>query len=349
MVPGFRRIDYWAEESNIPLYVLSDRRQPPFYDDFLCLYKDGASRLYFLNDRWEVESRNGFDAFSRRDFLDTYADRTERILREFKALDSLGADSDFFGLIEVLRAWQEIYFQTEAVRMERVKPGGDGISEADLRRVAELRLRLRMSAEDALFKRSDDLLATIAQRHEMTVDDLLFYGFVEMRDLLERGGKVDPVGLEERKRGYAFWRESGDSHLEVGPDFQKIWEDLRVELVPEETSEIRGAVAHAGTIRGEVQLIRHDRFDIRGRAQRFKDGCILVTEMTRPQTIVACRKAKAIITDEGGVTCHAAIFSREMGIPCIIGTKIATKVLKTGDLVEVDADRGVVRVLERAE
>jgi pyruvate,water dikinase len=57
------------------------------------------------------------------------------------------------------------------------------------------------------------------------------------------------------------------------------------------------------------------------------------------------RKAGAIITDIGGITSHAAIVSREMKKPCIIATKIATQVLKDGDLVEVDADNGVVRIL----
>jgi pyruvate,water dikinase len=52
------------------------------------------------------------------------------------------------------------------------------------------------------------------------------------------------------------------------------------------------------------------------------------------------------VTDEGGVTCHAAIVAREMKKPCIIGTKIATKVLKDGDLVEVDANKGVVKILK---
>ncbi|UZE94344.1 MAG: hypothetical protein IB618_02445 [Candidatus Pacearchaeota archaeon] len=57
-------------------------------------------------------------------------------------------------------------------------------------------------------------------------------------------------------------------------------------------------------------------------------------------------KAGAIVTDEGGIICHAAIISREFGVPCIIGTKIATKVLKEGELVEVDADNGVIKRLE---
>ena len=58
------------------------------------------------------------------------------------------------------------------------------------------------------------------------------------------------------------------------------------------------------------------------------------------------KKASAIVTDEGGVTCHAAIVSRELKIPCIIGTKIATKVLKDGQLVEVNANHGWVKIIK---
>jgi len=71
--------------------------------------------------------------------------------------------------------------------------------------------------------------------------------------------------------------------------------------------------------------------------------------MTQPEFLPAMKKASAIITDEGGLTCHAAIISRELGIPCIIGTKIATKVFKDGDIVEVDATRGIVTMLEHCE
>lgn len=61
------------------------------------------------------------------------------------------------------------------------------------------------------------------------------------------------------------------------------------------------------------------------------------------------RKAKAIITDEGGITCHAAILSRELGIPCIIGTKVATKVLKNGDRIEIDTNAGLVKIVHEAK
>ena len=81
--------------------------------------------------------------------------------------------------------------------------------------------------------------------------------------------------------------------------------------------------------------------------ENFNDGDILVTGMTRPEFVPLMKRSAAIITDEGGITCHAAIISRELGIPCIIGTKVATQVLKDGDMVEVDADKGIVRILKQ--
>lgn len=81
--------------------------------------------------------------------------------------------------------------------------------------------------------------------------------------------------------------------------------------------------------------------------EKVEMGDIIVVGMTRPHLIVACRKAAAIITDEGGILCHAAIVSRELKIPCVIGTRVGTKVLKDNDLVEVDADKGIVKIVKR--
>jgi phosphohistidine swiveling domain-containing protein len=106
--------------------------------------------------------------------------------------------------------------------------------------------------------------------------------------------------------------------------------------------EVYGQVAFGGLVRGVVHLVRN-----RKQMERVCDGDILVSPMTTPDFLPAMHKAAAFVTDEGGVTCHAAIVAREMKKPCIIGTKIATQVLHDGDLVEVDADNGVVRVLER--
>ncbi len=78
---------------------------------------------------------------------------------------------------------------------------------------------------------------------------------------------------------------------------------------------------------------------------KIRQGEILVAVITYPALLPAMERASAIVTDEGGLLCHAAIVSRELGIPCVVGTRIATKVLKDGDLIEVDASEGVVKRL----
>jgi len=108
------------------------------------------------------------------------------------------------------------------------------------------------------------------------------------------------------------------------------------------TDVLKGQTANRGYVKGRVKILR--------RIVQIKDlkrGEILVTPMTTPDFVLAVKKSAAIVTDEGGMTCHAAIIAREMNKPCIIGTKIATKVLKDGDLVEVDANRGIVKILKR--
>lgn len=104
---------------------------------------------------------------------------------------------------------------------------------------------------------------------------------------------------------------------------------------------VRGLPASPGVASGVVHVIDNPK-DI----DQFKQGEILVTLMTSPDWVPAMKKAAAIITNNGGMTCHAAIISREMQIPCIVGTRsknvAATDVLKTGDVVTVDAKNGVV-------
>jgi pyruvate,water dikinase len=77
----------------------------------------------------------------------------------------------------------------------------------------------------------------------------------------------------------------------------------------------------------------------------MKDGNILVSAATSPSIMPAMKKAAAFVTDEGGLTSHAAIVARELNTPCVFGTKIATKVLNDCDLIEVDATNGIIKKL----
>lgn len=109
----------------------------------------------------------------------------------------------------------------------------------------------------------------------------------------------------------------------------------------QQTVTIKGFVAEMGKVQGTVRIVNtfHD-------IKKVLKGEILVANTTHPNYLPAMQKAAAFVTNEGGVISHAAIVARELKKPCIVGTKIATKVLHDGDLVEVDANEGVVRILK---
>lgn len=110
-----------------------------------------------------------------------------------------------------------------------------------------------------------------------------------------------------------------------------------------EGKKVKGVVANKGNVHGVVRVVLSSK-DF----HKVNPGDILVTTMTSVDFVPVMQKAAAFVTNEGGITSHAAIVAREMNKPCIIGTKIATQVLRDGDEVEVDAAKGVVRVLKRA-
>ncbi|AGK60540.1 phosphoenolpyruvate synthase [Archaeoglobus sulfaticallidus PM70-1] len=108
-------------------------------------------------------------------------------------------------------------------------------------------------------------------------------------------------------------------------------------------SEVEGEVlvsglgASPGIATGVVKIIGDER-----EISKIQEGDVLVTSMTTPDMVPAMKRASAIVTDEGGMTCHAAIVSRELGVPAVVGTKNATKVLKDGMIVTVDGEKGLV-------
>lgn len=112
---------------------------------------------------------------------------------------------------------------------------------------------------------------------------------------------------------------------------EEVEEELEGEIL------IKGLGASPGIASGSVKVILGEK-----EISKVEKGDILVTTMTAPDMVPAMKKAAAIVTDEGGMTCHAAIVSRELGVPAVVGTKTATKVLRDGMIVTVDGEKGIV-------
>ena len=184
----------------------------------------------------------------------------------------------------------------------------------------------------------------IAKHLEIPYSQWIYFTSNEIVQVLSGKNSVKELALEEREKGYFFVMEKGIQKMITGEEGKSLseWVDKNLNKVEENITEFKGQSASPGHATGKVRiaLLAKD-------SHNLKDDEVLVCAMTSPDYVPAMKRASAIITDEGGLLCHAAIMSREFGKPCVIATKIATRVLKDGDMVEVDADSGIIKILKK--
>ena len=186
----------------------------------------------------------------------------------------------------------------------------------------------------------------IARRFGVSYNQFTDMRIDEVKDGLHKGGVPNALKkeLEARQRANALVWDKQGTRLLTG---KRLSEYAQLEKEQEGIwlmKEIRGIPASPGKARGRAQLIT----DVRD-VHKVKKGSILIAVYTYPAIVVAMEKASAIVTDQGGLLSHAAIVSRELGKPCILGTRIATQVLRDGDMVEVNANKGIVKVIAHAK
>jgi pyruvate,water dikinase len=233
------------------------------------------------------------------------------------------------------------------LRLIKEKKLSDDIVELGdaLAAIGEIRMKMRLVWMPTIYF-FELFLIELKSRYHISKNMLRKYDEQELMDLISSGKTVDEKILDNRLKGFAKILKDGEIVTLEGEEAAEFIKSIND--VDEDLSEIRGNVASGGIAKGKVVVLSYTRSsDHAEKIRNMSGGDILVSEMTRPNIIMACQKAGAIITDEGGITCHAAIVARELKKPCIIGTKVATQVLHDGDLVEVDADRGIVKILEK--
>jgi phosphohistidine swiveling domain-containing protein/DNA-binding transcriptional ArsR family regulator len=192
------------------------------------------------------------------------------------------------------------------------------------------------------------LLYEAGRRLNLNSEEIKLLSYKEITDGLS--GNIPRATLaalvKDRQIGWAILMIKGKVKIITG--VKEIIEAMERFQIVAPTSAmqrvVRGNVASRGRANGKVKIVKK-----LSELSKVEQGDILVAKMTTPDYVMAMRKAAAIVTDEGGVTCHAAIVSREFNIPCIVGTRNATQILTDNDTVEVDAIEGVVRVIEAVE
>ena len=183
-----------------------------------------------------------------------------------------------------------------------------------------------------------NLLLKIASRFKLTYDELTHLTLWEIQDLLLGKKLISQIPVKERMKAFAIIQIDGKFDLITN---KKQLDQLRVDRKTPKQKQvkvIKGNVASKGKAVGPVKIVMHPT-----QITKIEKGDVLVAPMTSPDFVVGMLKAVAIVTDHGGITCHAAIVSRELGVPCVIATGNATQVLKDGEIVEVDAEKGIIR------
>lgn len=276
--------------------------------------------------------------FDEKEFsLEDFKERLEVLLE--LPLEELRGKTE--GIVNQLEK-DELEFQRTA---EEIGLSGDLLDQVKLlREFVFLRTyRIEMNSQSNFYLKP--LLKEISRRGGVSVRELAMMLVSEIEAMLKEGKIPKSVNFAERERAAVLWLDSCQFNCTFGDQAKKIIsEKLGGGKVIEQVGEIKGTTASKGkVVRGKARVVSKENIS------SFQRGEILVTTMTSPEFMPAIQKAVAIVTDEGGVLCHAAIVSRELNKPCVIGTEVATKVLKTGDMVEVDAEKGVVKKLEKGD
>ncbi|MBP6944697.1 hypothetical protein KBD61_06325 [Patescibacteria group bacterium] len=246
---------------------------------------------------------------------------------------------------------QEELRQLNLSRLERQESGVQLYKQLDIQVGSELDKWIQLAKEFAYIRtwrtdvvyralhRAQFLFVELARRIGVDVFDLCYFTSDEVRESLET--EQSSCSSEEIARRRVFFGSlflEGVLDIVSGEEGRAFIQSL-IELPSfEQTNEVKGSIAFQGHATGKVKIVLtgHD-------LKHVERGDVLIAVMTFPNFIAAMEKACAFVTDEGGILCHAAIVSREMRKPCVIATKKATKVFKDGDIVEVDADKGIVR------
>ena len=187
------------------------------------------------------------------------------------------------------------------------------------------------------FADSQKLFCQIARRLKMTSQIAQNCTYEELKKALFK--QKYPANREIKNRINYFKFVYHNDFFEIITGKPKIKQNRLSDNTP-----IRGQVANPGLARGRVKVVKEKLSGLNLKdLSKVQKGDILVATSTSPDMMTAIKKVAAIVTDVGGLLSHAAIVSRELNIPCIVGTNIATRILKDGDIIEVDAQKGFIQ------
>jgi phosphoenolpyruvate synthase/pyruvate phosphate dikinase len=322
--------------------------------DGLLIYSKGTWTAYISNKSHKKSLRDGLKLFSlnihykkyRKKFLD-YLYRVDKFKMniDLKNITEQGVKniSDIFKEI-----WKH-YHKTEFFYTDLAyeKSNSNKTLQKNLKDLQKFKMAGRNAMNDLGFNHFYVYIDAVADKLGREKNELRFLNQKEIINLFHNP-EIQYLKAKKRQQRFVIYSVRGKViELDDKNAYQII---KRFEKNITETSELKGTVAHPGFVKGKARVILLNYNNIKEQLKQIAqmhEGEILVAETTSPEFTPALKKAKAVITNQGGLGSHAAIVSRELGIPCIVGTQTATAVIKTGDDLEVDANKGIVKIIEQ--
>jgi phosphohistidine swiveling domain-containing protein len=328
-----------------------------YLDPLFTSDEDGNFCQYFTNRKMEYATRFGLEWFSTPSSFKQYQkmfsaqyDKDSTLLKDIIENRKLSKSSvgRFFSVLGgFLRHYSKMDNEfTDAAYCHREQ--NPAVAE-NLRLLAAFKDRARVWINNSVIDEDSQFArycARLSNEFGVARADLDCYSMADIAGLFD-GIRVPQKELERRRQSFCIYFASGQRTYLIGKDSVAFIRNANARNNIAIGSEIKGKVANRSqaTVEGVATVINVDyaRLDEMNKAiATMNKGDILIAEFTAPELLEACKKAKAIVTDIGGLLSHAAIVSRELGIPCLVGTGDATKRLSSGERISIDFESGIV-------
>lgn len=294
----------------------------------------------FLNNKKSFEKYSG-DFLS---FLNSGVKYFNKIINKKEASEK-DAGNFFKKIIEFYSFYQKTEFFYTDYAYLKIKKSNNYLLQKNLIHLEQLKTLGRKFLIKIFNGKSsflNKLLKKISKSNKLSEDKLQLYHFIELAGI--KNNILNDKKLNLRKKNYILDYSKKRELFLKNNKLKDISRKYNINI----NNIIKGVIANKGKIKGFARVIdaNFKNFDNLSKIiRRMKKGEILIAETTSPDLILACQKASAIITNQGGLGSHAAIISRELKIPCIVGTQNSTKLIRTGDLLHIDANKGIVQIL----
>lgn len=336
-------ISYWGDLYTKKLF-LNEINQCMKHSIILWNHKKKSSAYWRLSEKKIFGRRINNLAASNTNFIPRICCKVRKAADHFFKVENklYGKDISYRQYLKLLDIFLHDYYPYHILNKNGVDYFDDLLVKKYFTKIEETRAYITPALD-----RLEKFMVKLAEIHSKKTNykPILILACVkdEFHDYL-KGEKSLPSKkiLRERYRGTVFLSKNGKTKIFTGNAIFKNVEAIISSSLKKDN--LKGKVAYPGKIVGKVKIVLDPH-----KCKDFRQNDILVTGMTRPDYLPLMSKAAGFVTDSGGMLCHAAVTARETKKPCIVGTEIATKIFKDGDLIEVDANKGIIRKLKNRD